>query len=128
MIDHIYPNGMPNFDDPVEPPNNDDPDCAHQFKITLLTDQYGEETSWSLKDSEGAFLATHAALLGGNGDLSDSTEYELSLCVPEGTLTFVIRDSFGDGICCNYGTGSYELFYDGELMHEGGKFDSFEEV
>jgi hypothetical protein len=127
-IAHIYPNGMPNFDDPVEPPNNDYPDCAHEFKIKLLSDKYASETSWSLKDSDGATLATHAVWLGGNGYLSDSTPYEHFLCVPEGTLTFDIRDSYGDGICCGYGVGSYELFYDGDKVHEGGEFDYFEEV
>ena len=127
-INLIYPNGIPDFEDPNQP--KDDDSCDHQVTIKILTDRYGEETSWSLKDSNGNTLATQAVWLnsGGVGYLSDFTAYEHKLCVPEGTLTFDIRDSWGDGCCCKYGKGKYEIEYDGELVHSGGEFDYFEEV
>ena len=40
--------------------------------------------------------------------------------------TFIIKDSYGDGLCCQYGNGSYEVKVDGEIKAEGGEFDSRE--
>ena len=39
---------------------------------------------------------------------------------------FTIFDSFGDGICCSYGEGSYSVSLDGEVMLSGGDFLSSE--
>ncbi|MBN2171274.1 MAG: hypothetical protein JW819_08145 [Candidatus Krumholzibacteriota bacterium] len=37
-------------------------------------------------------------------------------------LTFTIRDSWGDGICCQHGLGRYEVSADGVIYAEGGAF------
>ena len=39
---------------------------------------------------------------------------------------FSIFDSFGDGICCAYGEGSYSVTLDGEIVASGGDFGSSE--
>ena len=39
---------------------------------------------------------------------------------------FTIFDSFGDGICCAFGEGSYSVSLDGEVVLSGGDFDSSE--
>ena len=46
-----------------------------------------------------------------------------------GCYRFTIYDSYGDGICCSYGNGSYDLFDDdGILIANGGDFGSSEFV
>ena len=35
---------------------------------------------------------------------------------------FTINDSFGDGICCAYGTGAYTLTSNGNVLASGGEF------
>ena len=37
-----------------------------------------------------------------------------------GCYTLTIFDSFGDGICCAYGAGNYDLPIDGTLVAAGG--------
>ena len=38
-----------------------------------------------------------------------------------GCYRFTINDSYGDGICCSYGNGSYSVSYDGVVMGSGGQ-------
>ena len=38
--------------------------------------------------------------------------------------TFTINDSYGDGICCAYGSGSYTILHDGAQVVSGGAFTS----
>jgi hypothetical protein len=85
---------------------------THQSEIivSILPDQYPEETTWNLKDSEGNIIRS-----GGIGN--DTFCVSDALC-----LTFTIFDTFGDGICCKYGIGKYELYFDGALMTTGGQF------
>jgi hypothetical protein len=45
-----------------------------------------------------------------------------------GDYVWTIYDSFGDGICCAYGVGFYELSMFGEVFAEGGEFASEEAV
>ena len=40
-----------------------------------------------------------------------------------GDYTFIILDTFGDGICCGFGQGSYSLSVDGIEIANGGEFD-----
>ena len=85
------------------------------FELILNPDLYPSETSWELK------AADNSVILSGNaaGDKS---------CVSDGCYTFYIYDSYGDGICCRYGRGSYEVFYDGESIKSGGRFGASESV
>ena len=49
------------------------------------------------------------------GDLTQSnTTYTWSICVPDtNCYTFTILDTYGDGICCGWGSGSYFVNYGG---------------
>jgi endonuclease I len=70
--------------------------------FSLITDQYGAETSWTITDSNNTEQAS------GN-NYSNSTSYSENICLLDGDYTFTINDSYGDGICCEYGNGSYEI-------------------
>jgi len=96
------------------------PCVGSPFKLVLGTDSYGSETEWQL-EKLGTLIAN------GSG-YSSSTEYEIDEdCLNYGDYTFTIIDSYGDGICCSYGTGYYKIFVDGEMIKEGGQFGDKEE-
>lgn len=86
-----------------------------QVKIVLTTDNYSGETTWQLKDKFGNVLMA-------NGTLSNATTFTSTLCVSTSScLTFQINDSFGDGICCGYGNGNFQLYVNNvlQLNHNG---------
>ena len=91
--------------------------------IQITLDQYGDETSWTLKNSAGATVAS-------NPDYSDSAaagEYpqpDINITVPNDCYTFTILDSYGDGIVGAYGIGSYSILSNGVVISgvEGGEF------
>ena len=43
-----------------------------------------------------------------------------------GSYTFIILDSFGDGLCCGFGAGSYSLSSAAGVINTGGEFGQFE--
>ncbi|GAB3516550.1 endonuclease [Photobacterium alginatilyticum] len=85
--------------------------------LTLVTDQYASETSWVLNNSSGS------ALYSGSG-YDNSTTNTKDMCLTDGDYTFIISDSYGDGICCNVGNGSFTLEADGKVLASGGEFQS----
>lgn len=73
--------------------------------LDLTTDQYGEEITWELQNQQGSQV-----LISGPGvEYDDETNYTEELCLPNGCYRFVIFDSAEDGICCQYGDGSFGL-------------------
>ena len=69
----------------------------------MLTDNYAEETSWILTTDDNNIIDS--------GDsLSNNTLYELSYCLDFGCYKFIINDSYGDGFCCNFGNGFYNIY------------------
>ena len=59
---------------------------------------------------------------------ADATIIDNDLCVYcEGVYyNFTINDTFGDGICCAYGEGSYSVSLAGEVVASGGDFGDSE--
>lgn len=91
-----------------------------EAQVMLTTDQYGEETSWDITDANGNVVAS------GSG-YGASTDYTVPACLADGCYTFTIYDSYGDGMCCQYGNGSYELMDPfGVLITSGGSFQDSE--
>ena len=77
--------------------------------ISIIPDQYPQEISWTLT-SDATIIAS-------------GTSTGTTLCVdPDVCLTFRIMDSAGDGICCQYGTGSYTVTLDGTVVASGGNY------
>jgi hypothetical protein len=88
--------------------------------LNLVTDNYASETSWQLTDSSGYIIAQ-------NGSLSNASTYSTEIEIPtsDECYTFTINDSYGDGICCGYGVGSYSITDDsGNTIISGGEFSS----
>ncbi len=80
------------------------------FELSIQADDYPQEISWDLVDGLGNVVASENTIPG-------DTIYNHSICVPSNEcLTFTIYDSFGDGICCNFGNGSYQVSLDGNLI------------
>ena len=101
----------------------DDGSCLTEglgFSLTILTDNYPGEITWDLTDSTGAIIAS-------GGPYADAlTSLVENFCAAEGCYTFTMYDSFGDGICCTYGDGSYALTVDGSAVASGGDYGDSE--
>ena len=53
---------------------------------------------------------------------SEDTLYLVGDCLPAGKYRFTITDSEGDGLCCGYGTGWYNIVANGVTTYAGGLF------
>jgi len=92
--------------------------------LTIVLDNYPEETSWQVTNAGGTVVASNSYSTA-NPDGSTVTETISGLA--NGDYTFTINDSFGDGICCAYGNGSYSLTDAGNgTIVSGGDFNSSE--
>lgn len=97
-------------------------DCnVSPVTLNLTFDNYPAETSWTLKDANGNTLYSGSGYSTKGGNVTEE------FILDDGNYTFTINDSYGDGICCSYGNGSYELFDDaGIQIVSGGDFGSSE--
>ena len=93
-----------------------------EITFTILTDNYPGETTWSIADANGSVVMT------GGPYSSSATTYSSTVCVDNGCYDLTINDSFGDGICCSFGTGNYVITSQGETLASGGEFASTETV
>ena len=67
---------------------------SNQVFVDITTDNWPDETTWTVEDSGGNQVAA-----GGPYDnpADDFTTISSELCLPAGTYTFTLFDSFGDG-------------------------------
>eukprot|EP00566_Odontella_aurita_P003492 CAMPEP_0113595590 /NCGR_PEP_ID=MMETSP0015_2-20120614/39818_1 /TAXON_ID=2838 /ORGANISM="Odontella" /LENGTH=1552 /DNA_ID=CAMNT_0000502917 /DNA_START=104 /DNA_END=4762 /DNA_ORIENTATION=+ /assembly_acc=CAM_ASM_000160 len=93
------------------------PPTPANFFLTLTTDKYGSETSWFVSK-----VSANTEVLSGDGYASSTTYSVEEYLSIEDCYTFTIRDSFGDGICCSYGEGSYSVTFNDNVVKSGGKF------
>jgi hypothetical protein len=102
-------------------PYSGEPCEDEALNLEIVLDNYPAETSWELRNEANEVVAS-----GGNyGGFSSGTAIDESICVPEACYTFEIFDSYGDGICCGFGNGSYTLTdVEGNVLASGGNFGS----
>ncbi|MEM9916577.1 MAG: T9SS type A sorting domain-containing protein [Bacteroidota bacterium] len=101
------------------------PDCppcpcaGTNVTVRITFDQYASETSWQITDAGGTVVASGSNYGSfGNGDTFTET-----YCLSNACYDFTIFDSYGDGICCAYGNGSYAVTDDsGNTLASGGAF------
>ena len=105
-----------------ENPSNDDYTAnfatasGAEVTWTVETDNYPAETTWSVTNDAGSTVWS-----GGPYGASGTT-YSESVCLPYGCYTLTVNDSYGDGICCAYGQGSFEVTSEGTVLVSGGEF------
>ena len=90
--------------------------------FTLVLDDYPSETSWNITNQAGVMLYS------GTSYTSPGATITIPLCLPNGCYTFNIYDAFGDGICCLYGQGSYNVQINGTTHASGGEFGASQSV
>ncbi len=91
----------------------------NNLTLTIVLDNYPGETSWRIDDGS-TILASGSGYSG-----AGSTVVE-NITLPDGCYNFVIFDSYGDGICCAFGSGSYSLNNGTTVLASGGAFGSSE--
>lgn len=103
--------------------------------VSVTTDDYGYESYWEITDPSGAILGSAGCDLikpGGNriqssGEINNCSEllesgleYIVPVCVPLGVdLTFTMYDDWGDGMCCDFGEGSFSILGSSPLVNGG---------
>ena len=93
----------------------------NDLTLTINLDNYPGETTWDIQTSGGSTLASGGPYSGAGSTVTED------LCIADGCdLVFTIYDSYGDGICCGYGNGSYTLSGPGGTIASGGSFTSSE--
>ncbi|MBG6131465.1 hypothetical protein IWQ47_003216, partial [Aquimarina sp. EL_43] len=95
---------------------------TYDVKLRITFDNYPEETSWEIKDANNQVV--HSG--GTYPSQPDGSTLNITKTLDAGCYTLVFKDSYGDGICCSYGNGSYELTNSasGAVLASGGSFTS----
>ena len=122
-------NGDDDSNDDGDDDSEGDPNGCDGYEITfsLTFDDYPEETRWIVKNLDTGVKVAE----GKNYDESYIGEtIDESICLEDGCYKLVVRDSYGDGICCNYGEGSFSILdEDGsEFYYSDGNFGNKERV
>jgi len=83
------------------------------FEFTIRTDEWAEETSWNLKDSEDNLILS-------GGDYTNDESYDTRGCIPNACYTLAILDTYGDGLSEGGSNPGYTLIVDDTLQEEAG--------
>jgi len=100
--------------------SNTNANTSIDASLNITFDNYASETSWEILDSSNTTVFSGSNY--GNYDNGDSISISMKLDVDCYTLKFY--DSYGDGICCSNGNGSYSLIINGSSMASGASFST----
>ena len=75
---------------------------GEQVQLNIVTDNYAIETSWQLLDENNNIIDSGDSLL-------NNMLYQSNYCLAYECYKFIINDSHGDGFCCNFGKGNFEI-------------------
>ena len=89
-------------------------DC-YDVLIELFFDTYPQDTSWDV--SQGDNIVASSPPYADN--LAEDTE---TLCLSPGNYVFTVYDVYQDGMCCQWGEGSYRVTSNQKIIKEGGEF------
>ena len=93
------------------------------YMLQIMTDNYPSETSWDIMDMNGNVVDGIPA----NSLTSANTLYEWLLPLAPGDYVFTIYDAYGDGICCTFGEGYYQIVNGADIVvGPGGAFATSE--
>jgi len=107
----------------LTPPPTPPPTC-HNLDVSMTLDQYPSDTRWEIvPQGQNTVVAT-------SPPYDETVQFSAvdvdTVCLEEGTYEFTIYDVFGDGICCKWGEGSYELAFGDNVVASGGAFGESE--
>jgi hypothetical protein len=92
------------------------------YSLVLTLDDYGSETTWEVRRLGNVVYSG-----GPYEDDLGGTEVVVDLCLEDGCYILEISDSWGDGMCCEYGNGGWELLDPaGAVVASGGQFTDSE--
>ena len=96
---------------------------TNEVYFELIPDDWGAEITWEFVNSAGDVLYDGGPYTNDNTDpINETFTLDVDDC-----YTFTIFDEYGDGICCDYGNGSYSLeTAEGDVIVQGGEYDSSE--
>ncbi len=92
--------------------------------IEIVFDDYPEEMYWVLEDANGIVDESAAGVFGAYAGMTGGITQ--TYCLADGTYTFTVYDQYSDGMCCDWGEGSYLLSGDGNIYASGGEFGFYE--
>lgn len=91
----------------------------NEVTVSITLDNYPGETTWQITNSSGTVVAS------GGPYSSAGATVTATPCLPDGCYNFTIFDSYGDGLCCSYGNGSYIVTdAGGNTLASGASFTS----
>jgi hypothetical protein len=79
-------------------------DCAStetEVNLSILTDDFPLETGWTIEDWQ-----TETVVETGGPYQFTGASVTKDMCLPKGCYVLTMTDTIGDGLCCEYGTGS----------------------
>ena len=85
------------------------PPGQSEVYINIIPDNFPDETTWKL------FIDN--LLVESGTSNSDTVCADTAACI-----RFEIYDTYGDGICCDFGQGSYTVTFQGDIIATGGEF------
>jgi len=107
------PTPSPTAGPPTVSPAPMDAVCPGQSALKIITnfDGYASEISWALNN-----LCIGSQVDSGDpyGSDNNNGQFALDTCVASASYSWTINDSYGDGLCCTYGEGSYSVEYQGK--------------
>lgn len=96
-----------------------------ELTVEIVLDNYPEETSWRFKNETGGVVAAGGPYSGQN---DGATVTETVNLPSTGCYTFVILDSYGDGLSLGNPDGTYTVTDgNGDVLASGGGSDEWEE-
>ena len=78
---------------------------CNDFVVTIVTDRYGNETTWEITNESGAVVASD----GPYAEVPGGETYTAEVFLEDGCYTFTIFDAFADGQVDGTVTGSYAI-------------------
>lgn len=97
-----------------------------EVTIEIMQDKYGMQITWELLASDNSVIASGGPYTNISGASATQLHEVKAILTAGECVKFVIEDSMGNGICCNYGDGYYRIINaNGDVILDGdGEFGS----
>lgn len=97
-----------------------------EVTIEIMQDKYGTQITWELLASDNSVIASGGPYTNISGASATQLHEVKAILTAGECVKFVIEDSMGNGICCNYGDGYYRIINaNGDVILDGdGSFGS----